>query len=286
MNINKLTVTSADFPEALRQLAQPPAAIFYSGRPLKELLAKPRVAIVGSRLISPYGRQVTARLAGELAEQGIVIVSGLAIGVDAAAHQAALEAGGTALAVLPGPVDTPMPASNRRLAQQILEQGGTLVSEYASGMRTQKHHFIARNRLVAGLSDAVLITEAAQKSGSLHTARFTLEQGKEVLAVPGNITSAGSVGANNLIKAGAIPVTDTQDVLHALGLKADLAERQSVGSTPQEQTLLDLLQTGLSDGSQLLQRSGFSASQFNQTLTMLEISGKIRSLGANHWGAC
>jgi DNA processing protein len=170
------------------------------------------------------------------------------------------------------------------LADRILAQGGTLVSEYEEDIFNFKQNFVARNRLVAGLAQAVLIPEAAEKSGSLHTARFALEQGKDVLAVPGNITSRTSVGSNNLIKSGAMPVTSYLDVLHVLGLEdRQTPVREARGRNAHEQTVLDLLVKGVNDGEQLLKQSELSISQFNQVLTMLEIGGKIRSLGANHW---
>lgn len=252
---------------------------------MEELLKKPRVAIVGTRKISPYGRQVTQRLASELASRGVVIISGLALGVDAAAHHAALEAGGQAIAVLPGPLEKIVPATNQPLARQILDQGGALVTEYGLGDTTYKQNFVARNRLVSGLADALLITEAAEKSGSLHTARFALEQGKEVLAVPGNITVPGCVGTNNLLKRGhAAAATSYQDVLHVLGIAETQSEAPRIrGRNDHEQTLLDLLYEGISDGSQLLEQSKLTVSQFNRSLTMLEISAKIRPLGGNHW---
>jgi DNA processing protein len=284
MNIKKLTLKSHGFPEMLRDIPQPPRVLYHLGAPLAELLERPRVTIVGSRSASAYGRQVTLELAAQLAERGIVIVSGLALGIDAVAHQAALEAGGLALAVLPGPLDAVVPATNRGLAQAILDRGGALVSEYHSGSAPHKQNFIARNRLMAGLGQIVLITEAGEKSGAIHTANFALQQGKTVLAVPGNITNIGSVGTNNLIKSGAVPVTSYLDVLHALGFKADRTAGRTVrGRNAHEQLVLDLLQKGVSDGSQLLQHSKLSVSVFNQALTMLEISGKIRPLGANHW---
>jgi len=285
MNIKKLTLKSVDFPEVLRDIPSPPQTLFQLGTPLTELLKRPRVAIVGSRGISGYGRQVTARLASELAEQGVVIVSGLALGVDCLAHQAALEAGGLAIAVLPGPLDRILPATNRWLADAILEKGGALVSEYDSGTYTYKQNFIARNRLMSGLAQAVLITEAAAKSGSLHTANFALQQGRDVLAVPGSIFSSGSAGTNNLIKAGATPATSYLDVLHVLGIEAHQTPVSAVkGRNAHEQTVLDLLLRGVSEGDELLDSSRLSASEFSQVLTMLEVSGQIRPLGANQWG--
>ena len=215
--IRTITKGNAAFPAALQHIADPPAQLFVRGADVADLMARPRLAIVGSRKISAYGEAVTARLAGELARLGIVIVSGLAFGVDACAHRAALEAGGTTLAVLACGVDRVYPATHHRLAAAIVEQGGIILSEYPPGTTPYKNNFIARNRLISALSDGVLITEAAEKSGSLHTAHFALEQGREVLAVPGSITSQTSAGANNLIKSGAALVATPAVVLHALG---------------------------------------------------------------------
>jgi DNA processing protein len=283
-DIRELTPHSREFPEVLRQIPSPPKQLFCRGTSLDELLARPRVAIVGSRSVSPYGRQVTEQLASKLAERGIVIVSGLALGVDAIGHRAALGAGGQAIAVLPGSLNKIHPATNIRLAEEILHKGGALVSEYGIDAVTYKQNFIARNRLVAGLAHAVLITEAAEKSGSLHTARFALEQGKDVLAVPGNIITVTSVGTNTLIKSGATPVTSYLDVLHTLGVEDQVTPaRQVRGRNAHEQKVLDLLLQGVNDGEQLLKQSNLSISEFNQVLTMLEIGGKIHALGAHHW---
>jgi DNA processing protein len=285
MNIKKLTLKSRCFPEVLRHIPQPPQMLYHAGTPLDKLLARPRVTLVGTRSISAYGQRVTRELAGRLAEQGIVIVSGLALGVDELAHRVTLEAGGLAIAVLPSPLQRIVPATNRDLAQSILDQGGALVSEYAKGTEPFKQNFIARNRLMSGLGQAVLIIEAGAKSGAIHTANFALQQGKAVLAVPGNISNIGSVGTNNLIKSGAALVTSYQDVMHALGLNPEplAAGRPVQGRNRHEQLLLDLMQQGITDGEELLQCSNLPASAFNQALTMLEIGGQIRPLGANHW---
>jgi DNA processing protein len=286
MNINKLMLNTPGYPEVLAHIPAPPQALYYAGVSLVGLLKRPRVAIVGSRKISPYGQQVTNQLASQLAEQGVVIVSGLALGVDALAHKAALAAGGTAIAVLPGPLDRIVPTTNRRLAQRILDQGGVLVSEYDSGAITFRQNFVARNRLVSGLADAVLITEAGEKSGSLHTARFAHDQNREVMAVPGNIYAPGYIGSNNLIKASrAHPVTSYRDVMHILGFKTHKTHIQQVkGRNAHEQTILDLMLQGITDGDDLYEQSGLSVSQFSRVITMLEVGSKIRPLGANHWG--
>jgi DNA processing protein len=284
MNVKKLTLDDSAYPNSLMELAQPPKQLFVQSDNWDDLMGRPRVAIIGSRKVSAYGRQVTTKLAGELAAQGIVIVCGLALGVDGLAHQAALDAGGLTIAVLPTSLHKIYPASHQNLARNIVQQGGALMTEYEDGADVYKTNFVARNRIVAGISAAVLITEAALKSGSLHTARFALEQGIDVLAVPGNITSPTSEGTNNLIKSGATPITCADDVLHALGLRPQkLSDKKILSADPHEQTLLELLQQGTRDGTELLTTSQLEVGVFNQTLTMLEITGKIRSLGANQW---
>jgi DNA processing protein len=272
-----------DLTEVLQHIPAPPEQLFVKSTNLPDLLQRPRLAIVGSRKISAYGKGITASLSSGLARAGVVIVSGLALGVDGSAHRAALEAGGLTIAVLPGSLEDIYPASHRQLAEHIVRQGGALVTEYGAGTRTYPGNFIARNRLISGLSDAVLITEAAQKSGSLHTARFALEQGKDVLAAPGNITSPTSIGTNNLIRSGAVPITCIADVFMILGIKSPAQDMVPKGDNPNEQTILDLIYKGLTDGAELQRQSGLDIQKFNQTLTMLEITGKIRSLGANHW---
>lgn len=282
MKINVLHQSDNSFPEVLAQIPDPPKTLYVMGD-LTPLLRKPRLAVVGSRKVSPYGRGVTADLARQIASRGVVIVSGLALGVDAIAHRAALEVNSPTIAVLPCGLDKPYPASHRTLARQILEQGGALVSEYPVGTPPMQHHFIARNRLVSGLSDGILITEAARKSGTLHTASFALEQGKTVMAVPGNITSTLSAGTNTLIKTGAAPVAEALDVLAALNLDLDVDEAEIMAANAEEAAILEHLKTGITEASQLQSLSKLEPAAFNQTLTMLEITGKIRPLGAGHW---
>lgn len=243
----------------------------------------PRLSVVGSRKVTPYGRGVTAELTGAIARQGVIIISGLALGVDALAHAASLEAGGQTIAVLPCGLDKPYPATNRQLARRILEQGGALISEYPEGTEPFQSNFIARNRLVSGLGDGLLITEAAAKSGTIHTAGFALEQGKTVMAVPGNITNALSEGTNNLIKAGAVAVTTPQDIADVLKLGQQLRFQEVLAANAEEAAVLELLRQGITEGSELQVMSHLDAVAFNQTLTMLEITGKIRPIGAGHW---
>lgn len=286
MKIHKVTLPTPDVPENLRNISSPPRELHVlSSVDINVLLLRPCITVVGSRKASAYGKLVTTQVTEELARSGLVIISGLAIGVDTLAHKSALDAGGTTIAVLPCGLDQIYPACNRALARRILEQGGALITEYPEGSPVYKHHFIARNRLESAMSKAVLVTEAAEKSGTLHTATFALEQGKAVLAVPGNVTSPTSAGTNNLIKSGATPVTCADDVLFALGLpqKGQSTKRPPHGNTPEEQIILNLLFDGTADGDELLRSSSLSASSFNQSLTMLEIRGVIRPLGSNQW---
>lgn len=284
MVLNKHKQKQIDVPSKLQTIPDAPKTIFAIGSDLEELLKAPRVAIVGSRKMSPYGRGVTETLASQLSNRGIVIVSGLAYGVDACAHKAALESGGKAIAVLACGLDRIYPQANAQLGQRIIGSGGVIVSEYSKGTEPLRHRFLERNRIISGLSDAVLITEAAERSGSLNTAGHALNQGIPVMAVPGNVTSPLSAGTNNLIKSGAIAVTNIDDVLLALGISKTARTTLPVAYNPEEFVILTLLKSGLSEGAELLLKSELKASAFNQTLTMLEIAGKVKPLGNNHWG--
>ena len=284
MDVKALKLNDEGYPEVLRQLHQPPATLYYLGSRPAEWLAKPKVAIVGSRRASGYGRAITTKLAEALARRGVVIISGLALGIDAEAHRAALAGQGITVAVLPTSLDNIYPASHFQLAQQIIKSGGTLLSEYPSGAIPFKQNFIVRNRIVAGLADVLLITEAAVTSGTMHTARFALEQGITVMAVPGNITSPGSEGCNNLIKSGAVPVTDVADVCFALGIKdepVEIADDPHISRS--EQRILQLLKDGVVDQEQLALAAKLDAPSLSSALTMLELAGKIRPLGGGNW---
>jgi DNA processing protein len=283
-NVNSLKLNDPSYPEVLKHISGPPKELYWTGANPQNWLDLPKVAVVGSRKISPYGQGVTSKLASELARAGIVVISGLAFGVDACAHQAAVNAGGTAVAVLPTPVENIQPVSNQNLARRIIKTGGTLISEYSRGAFVSKSNFIERNRIVSGLCDILLITEAAVNSGSLHTARFALEQGKTVMAVPGNITSPTSEGCNNLIKSGAIPVTSAEDVFFALKLNPAQRKQNRVfrGST-QEEKILGLIKEGMQVQEELALATKLDGAAIGSVLTMLEINGHIRSLGAGNW---
>ncbi len=279
-----IKLTAKNIPPELHRLHAPPKQLYLSDDSLAQLLKRPRIGIVGSRKVSAYGRAVTTKLSSDLASKGVVVVSGLALGVDSIAHSSCLQAGGSTIAVLPAGLDQIYPSSHFQLAHDIVTKGGLLVSEYPERTEPLRHNFIARNRIIAALSEGLLITEAALASGSLHTARFAMELGIPVFAVPGPITSSTSEGTNNLIKVGAIPVTSVEDILNELKWQ-DTAKQSSdtAAYSDQERLVIDLLKQGISDGHELLILSKLEASKFNQALTMLEIMGKIRPLGANNW---
>ena len=242
------------------------------------------MAIVGTRKPTPYGIEVAFDFAEKLARRGVVIVSGLAYGIDTAAHRGALHAGGTTIAVMAHGLDTVYPRGNTRLAESIIDKGGALISEYEQGTEAMKHRFLERNRIVSGLADIVIVVEAGERSGTLRTVAEALEQGKEVFAVPGPITSPQSIGPNRLIQQGAQPALTPKDICVALGIDPlEPIQSKLVTANPEELLLLELIAQGVRAGDQLLEQSGLSASVYGQTMTMLEIQGLIRPLGGNQW---
>jgi DNA processing protein len=204
------------FPARLRSIHDPPAGLFIRGSAALSLLDRPSVAVVGARACSHYGSSVAASLARELTAAGVLVVSGLARGVDGAAHRGALQAGTTA-AVLGCGIDRDYPRTHASLAAEIVREG-LIVSEYAPGVEPAPWRFPARNRIVAGLTLATIVVEARERSGALITADLALDEGREVLAVPGEITSQLSHGTNHLLRLGAVPVTCAADVLRVLGV--------------------------------------------------------------------
>ncbi len=282
MKVKKATPDKHKYLQILGSIAKVPKHIFFVGTLPDERI--PSVAIVGTRKPTPYGKEVAHTLAFDLAQRGIVVVSGLALGIDAIAHRATLEASGTTIAVLANSVDHIYPRTHQSLAEQIIQQGGAILSEYEPPTDAREFQFLARNRIVSGLADAIIIVEAAARSGTLSTAAHALEQGKEVFVVPGNITSPQSAGCNALLKQGAHPITCAQDVIEVIA--PHLLQPQTtltLGRTPLESTIIGLLQSGMRDGDDLQQRSGVDAVEFNQALTMMELDGNLRALGGNQW---
>ena len=280
MNIQHIKYKSKYYPELLRDISSPPKELYCLGT-VPDL---PMVAIVGSRRPTEYGCKVTYRIASDLARAGICLVSGLAYGIDAIAHQAALDVGGKVVAILGTPLDTIYPAANRSLAKSILTGGGAILSEYAVGTNTQRFNFPARNRIIAGLSLAVVVTEADASSGSLITANFAIANNRLVMAVPGNIDSLRSAGPNNLLKTGAKPVCDAVDILAELELVSpNLAPKTIKADSKEEATILELLNNGVNTTHELIEKSNINAQQIASILSLMEITGKIRNMGAGQW---
>lgn len=282
MKINTISPQGNKFLQIIDTIAVSPKRLYFMGT--LPTSRTPSVAIVGTRRPTAYGREVTDRLARDLARRGVIIVSGLALGVDSIAHKATLEVNGTTIAVMAGGLDRIYPASHTELAKNIVKSGGAIISEYEPYVEPREFRFLERNRIVSGLSDAVIVTEAASRSGTLSTVTHALEQGREVFVVPGNITSPLSAGCNQLIKQGAHPVTCAEDVLEIIAPK--LLEPQAMlalGNNPIESKIIELLQSGVRDGDDLISGVGIDAGLFAQTLTMMEISGILRPLGGNQW---
>lgn len=282
MKSNLIEVSESLFAHVFLELEGMPTHFYYRGT-LPEGRV-PTVAIVGTRRPSHYGKQVTYDLAYKLAQKGVIIVSGLALGCDTIAHRAALDAGGKTIAILAGGLDSIYPRTNARLAEEIIKNGGALISEYPDGMPAKPFQFLARNRIVSGLADAVVVTEAAARSGTLSTVAHALDQNKEVFAIPGNITSVLSVGPNRLLKQGASPALSAEDILDVIAPSLLTTQTElPLETTPLERTILELIQSGIHDTNTLQLQTKKQASEVASTLTMLEIKGIIRTIDGNNW---
>jgi len=211
-NINVITLNSSTYPELLKNICDPPICLYVKGKLYADELS---IAVVGSRRASGYGITVAKKISGELAQSNICVISGMARGIDTAAHVGALSVKGRTIAVLGCGIDLVYPPENKKLMEQIIEYGA-VISEYPPGVEPAPHHFPVRNRIVSGMSVGVLVVEAGEKSGSLITAQLALEQGRDVYALPGNVISINSKGTNKLIQDGAKLVTSVQDILDEL----------------------------------------------------------------------
>jgi DNA processing protein len=269
----RIARTDARFPPRLKAIFDPPPALYLRGSGDPELLAIRSVAVVGARSCSPYGAQVARMLGRELGSAGLVVVSGLARGIDGEAHRGALEAGRPTVGVLGCGIDRDYPAVNAALSRRM-EEEGLVVSEYEPGIEPAPWRFPARNRIIAGLCEAVVVVEARERSGALITADFALEEGREVFAVPGEITSALSAGSNALLKLGAAPLTCAGDVLEALGIeRAEAGEEPAVSDTAQQ--VLALVRDGAVAADELTVRASLNAGALSVALTELELAGLV-----------
>ena len=267
-----------NYPERLKNIDYPPTLIYVKG----EILPRDQIsiAIVGSRKITSYGRQVTEKIAGELASSGVTIVSGLAIGVDGVAHRSALDVGGRTIAVVGSGIDNIYPPSHKNLAQDIANSG-CIISEYPLSYPALPVNFPHRNRIISGLSLGVVVIEGTQKSGTLLTAAHAAAQGREVFAVPGPITSPNSSAPHILIKQGAKLVTGVSDILEELDIKtrAKTADLPSLPQTFEEKAILNLLEHGPLHIDQILRSVEFDLGKVMATLTTMELRGIVKNVG-------
>jgi DNA processing protein len=272
------------YPELLAAIGGPPAVLHMAGEAARvvELLATPAVAIVGARAPTDYGREVARQLARGLAASGVCVVSGMAMGIDAAAHAGALEGGGSTLAVMPGGADVAYPACKSALHRQLLERSGA-IAELPGGVRPRRWCFVARNRIIAGLARVTVVVEARERSGSLITAGFARDFGREVAAVPGPVTSSRSWGANALIRDGAHLVREPQDILDLVyGVGVRRAEATAPSLEPRLAGLLRRVRAG-QDTVGALVAAGMDLDQALTGLTELELEGCLRrSLGGRY----
>ncbi len=283
LRVGVVRLVDADYPRLLREAPAPPPVLYVRGAlRVEDDLA---IAVVGTRRVSAYGRQITEQLVTGLASQGVTIVSGLARGVDTVAHNAALAAGGRTIAVQGCGPDLVYPPENAKLAARIVEEwGGAIITEYAPGVQPEAGNFPARNRIISGVSRAVLVTEAPADSGALITARFAGEQGRDVMAVPGNVTSRSSAGANRLIQDGAKLVMEVADVLLELNphMAPQQRELRELLPTDEVEAKLVTLLREAGDAQHiddLCRASGLPTAQVSGALVMLELKGLARLVG-------
>ncbi len=292
-NFSLLTWNDPAYPALLREIYTPPMLLYVNGD--VELLNRPSIAIVGSRAATSYGLKIGRRLGAELSAHGLNVVSGLALGVDAAAHAAALEAGGITVAVLGCGLDVPYPRRNLALAQRIACQG-VVISEYPLGTPPEAFHFPARNRIISGLSLGVVVVEAAKRSGSLITARCAMDEGREVFAIPGRVDSAASAGAHNLLQQGAKLVYKLEDILvelsaHLTDFKTAVQAEQNkkdtvageVELTSEEKSLMKILEPYPSHIDNIIDRAAAKAGKVQEILLMLELKGLVESLPGSQY---
>lgn len=285
--IKVLSVVDRDYPTNLRQISDAPPVLYYKG----SLLARDdlAIAVVGARFATAYGRQVTEKLVFDLVSNGLTIVSGLARGIDSIAHRSALDAGGRTIAVLGSGVDLIYPPENKGLADLIVKNGA-VVSEFPLGFPSVPSNFPARNRIIAGLSLGVLVTEAAIDSGSLITAGQAAEQGREVFAVPGPVNSKMSGGTNNLLKEGVHPVTEANDIIQILDIERKKLQIPSK-ETPlkgkidkTEKMILELLDGQTKHIDAIVRESGLAVDKVSVSLSLMELRGLVKNFGSGIWG--
>ena len=283
--IKILTWGDHEYPSRLKEIDQPPPVLYIRGEYLPDDLFA--VAIVGTRKVTPYGRQVTEEIASYLAANGMTVVSGLARGVDAIAHQSALRAGGRTIGILGSGVDKIYPPEHRGLADQMMERGA-IISDYAVSTPPEASNFPPRNRIISGLSLAVVVIEAAETSGALITAEFAAEQGREVFAVPGSILAPQSKGTNRLIQNGALPLLTPADLMQALDIHRIGEQKSARKILPMDETeakVLNVLGREPLHVDEIRNQSGLPIEKISATLALMELKGMVRQVGGMNYVA-
>lgn len=270
-----ITPDERDFPELLRKSAPDVKKIYFSGN--LKLLERTCIAVVGSRKCTEYGKTVARNIGKRVAESGAVLVSGLAKGIDTAAHMGAVDGGGSTIAVLGNGCDVYYPRENRNL-QNTIERQGLLISEYADGVRPAPYHFPLRNRIISGISESVVVAEAGEGSGALITAEIAAEQGKRLYAVPGNITSYYSFGTNKMIRENVRPLILVDDVLLDLGIKPGIQDTSECGLGADEKTVFETLRrNGEMTVEEIHHITDIKPSEISGIITVLEMKGLVFS---------
>lgn len=281
-NIQIVALGQKNYPKLLTEIYSPPALLYFRGRLNGE--NEYSIAIIGSRKYTSYGQQATAQIARDLAGAHFTIVSGLALGIDAIAHEATLSAHGRTIAVLGSGLDRQSiyPSANRYLADKIIASDGAVVSEFPLGTPPLRHHFPQRNRIIAGLSLGTVVIEASDKSGALITAQYALDQNREVFALPGSIYSSQSIGPNKLIKQGAKPITGAHDIIETLDLAqvANFIENKKIiPDSMEEKAIITNLTHEPTHINDIIHLTGLDTSLINSTLIIMEMKGMIKNLG-------
>ncbi len=272
-SIEVITINSLKYPKSLKDINDPPIVFYMRGNITEG--DENAISIVGSRKCSSYGRMIAEAFSNEIASAGITVVSGLAEGIDTLSHKGALAASGRTIAVLGSGIDYIYPSSNKSLAEKIVKSGA-LLSEFPLGTTPHKYNFPFRNRIISGLSIATLVVEAAEHSGSLITARLAAEQGRDVFAVPGDITSDKSKGTNRLIQDGVVPVTCVADILEYIGYKMKIDTKKAKRLSDEEILILDVLDSSAKTVESIARETAISPIKLTSILTHMEIKQLIR----------
>lgn len=280
--VNVITILDKNYPEPLKQIYAPPAILYYKGK--IENYNEYSLAVVGSRKISSYGKQVINEILPDIVKSQITLVSGMALGIDTCAHEVAIEQRQQTIAVLGSGLDHKniYPPSNKLLLNKILNNNGIIISEFPIGMMPLRYNFPIRNRIISGLSKGTLVIEAAKSSGALITAKYALEQNREVFAVPGSIFYTNSIGTNELIKQGATVITSANEILESLNLTEInhfIENKKIIPESKEEESLLQHLNKEPIHIDNLVKLTALPASIINATLTLMEMKGKVKNLG-------